>query len=108
MSPNTRGVLVVLFDCREGADEAALNRWYDEVHIPDVVATGAFFRGTKLLNAARKPGEQKYMAIFETDRPPQEAWNLLSATTEERRKAGRLSADQVNAKVMLYEVARPR
>lgn len=105
MSPKTRGVLLVLFDCRDGADEAAFNRWYDEVHIPDIVGTGAFFRGTRMLNAARQPGEQKYLAVFESELPAQAAWDLMSATTGQRRAAGRLSADQVNPKVLLFEVA---
>jgi hypothetical protein len=54
MSPAMRGVLVLLFDCREGADEA----WYDEVHIPDVDSRRGRHRRVPSRHQAAERGAQ--------------------------------------------------
>ncbi|KAF2665012.1 hypothetical protein BT63DRAFT_464295 [Microthyrium microscopicum] len=49
----------------ELSDEA-FNKWYNEVHIPDVLATGGVSRATRFRNASSKATE-KYLVIYEVD-----------------------------------------
>src|SRR5689334_2727849 len=37
----TKGLLIVLSETAEGADEEEFNRWYSEVHAPEMVERGA-------------------------------------------------------------------
>ena len=36
------GILLVLSNCKDTHDEKEFNRWYEDVHIPDILDTGAF------------------------------------------------------------------
>jgi hypothetical protein len=38
----TRGILLVLSNCKDPAREAAFNRWYEDIHVADILETGAF------------------------------------------------------------------
>ncbi len=62
----TTGVLVVLANCKDPAQEDEFNRWYDEVHIPDVLGTGHFYTASRFRNATADAGPAKYLAIYET------------------------------------------
>ncbi len=61
------GVLVVLVNNGDSAKDAEFNKWYNEVHIPDVVGTGCYYHATRYENINPKPGEAKYLALYETD-----------------------------------------
>src|SRR5713101_4307403 len=38
----TRGILLVLSNCKDPAREAAFHRWYEDIHVADILQTGAF------------------------------------------------------------------
>jgi hypothetical protein len=38
----TRGILLVLSNCKDPAREAEFNRWYEDIHVADILETGAF------------------------------------------------------------------
>lgn len=65
----TTGILAVLADCKDPAREAEFNKWYDQVHVPDVLATGLYFAATRYVNTGFTPGQPKFFALYETDRP---------------------------------------
>ncbi len=61
------GVLVVMVNNGDPSRDAEFNKWYNEVHIPDVVGTGCYYHATRFENINPKPGEAKYLAVYETD-----------------------------------------
>ena len=72
----TRGILMVLSNCKSTASEEDFNRWYEDVHIADILDTGAFHTAYRYENlgpqaiteefAAFYP-KAKYLAVYETD-----------------------------------------
>jgi len=64
----TPGLLYVLSKPK-GIDEALFTKWYDEVHVPDVIASGGFKTGTryKAFNPKEVAGSKEYLAIYPTD-----------------------------------------
>lgn len=63
----TTGILVALSNCKDSAQEAAFNDWYDSVHIPDVERTGLYFTASRFINTAPDASQPKYLALYETD-----------------------------------------
>ena len=61
------GVLMVLVNNTEPSKDAEFNKWYNDVHIPEVCATGSYYAATRYECTDTKPGEAKYLAIYETD-----------------------------------------
>lgn len=61
------GVLIVLVNNKEPSKEADFNKWYNEVHIPDVLKTRCYYQATRYESIDPKPGQAKYLAIYETD-----------------------------------------
>lgn len=56
--------LVAFSNAAEGRDEDYV-RWYDEQHLPDVVAIPGVISGERFLCATG--GEHRYMAIYEVE-----------------------------------------
>ena len=61
-------VLLVFSNPTEGAEDE-YNRWYNEVHLPEVVQTDGFVsaRRFKFDDGASGVVEQRYLAIYEVD-----------------------------------------
>lgn len=68
----TKHVLLVFTDPVEGKDDE-YNTWYNEVHLPEVLATDGFVRAQRFKVAEMMPGvtDHTYVAIYEleTDDP---------------------------------------
>lgn len=66
------GLLVVMVDNDDPTDEAGFNAWYDEVHVPDVLASGTYYRATRLVGdrAEAHQAAPRYLAVYETDEDP--------------------------------------
>lgn len=79
------GVLVVLVNNLDRAREADFNRWYDEVHVPDILSAGSFHRATRYYKSdATDPTAPTclaaYLAVYETDwKDPLAAQRALAA-----------------------------
>ena len=63
----TSGVLVALTDCADAKKEAEFNKWYDEMHVPDVLKTGLYWSAQRFIHTDPKPGQPKYLALYETE-----------------------------------------
>jgi len=66
-----RHVLLVMTNCAEGED-AEFNRWYDEVHLPEVLSVPGFVGATRyriddVQMPWEPPGTHRYLAIYEID-----------------------------------------
>ncbi len=65
----TSGILFVLTDCSDPAREAEFSKWYDQVHVPDVLGTGLYFAAERFVNTNPGAGQPKFLALYETDLP---------------------------------------
>ena len=61
------GILLVLSNCKDTHDEKEFNRWYEDVHIPDILDTGAFHTAYRYESTDPEATKGKYLAIYETD-----------------------------------------
>ena len=67
-----KGLLIVLSEVADGADEDEFNRWYSEVHAPEVVARGAAvsfrrLRASGIPLAPPIPELATYAAVYEIE-----------------------------------------
>ena len=65
MDDEGAGLLLVIVEV-ERADEAELNRWYDEEHIPQKQATPGFRSARRFRDTQH---EGRYLALYELDDP---------------------------------------
>jgi hypothetical protein len=76
------------------------NRWYDEVHLPEIVECPGFVRGTRYIAAMCDEGaedKERHLTIYELTEP--EAFE--SDTLRARRGLGEFG-DHVKVKTRLY------
>ncbi|UCC59960.1 MAG: hypothetical protein JSV02_09540 [Dehalococcoidia bacterium] len=65
-------LLVVESNSNDPAREKEFNEWYDNVHLPDVLATPGIIRATRYANDNATEGQGKFLAFYEietTDAP---------------------------------------
>ncbi len=88
----TPGILLVLSNCKDAAREQEFNRWYEDVHIPDILDTGAFHTAYRYESLDPEATKAKYLAIYETDNiDPAKAREKLGAVRADWQQRGRLS-----------------
>src|SRR5579863_5480891 len=75
--------------------ETAWNTWYDEVHLPEIVACPGFREGARY--CAEKDGERHYLAIYAIDGP-----EALQSTEFNQRRGWSGFADKVKWTSRLY------
>jgi hypothetical protein len=74
-------VLLVYTDPASGAQEAEYNRWYSEVHLPDVVGVPGFVAATRYILTGLNVGKQfrpwivqrRYLAVYELEAKGEQA-----------------------------------
>ena len=65
-----RGILTVQTDAMPG-HEREFNKWYDENHVPEILATEGFLLGRRFRavpspsDAERESGTSKYLAVYD-------------------------------------------
>jgi hypothetical protein len=89
---NAGGIMMLQCRCREAGREAELARWYETVHIPDVLETGLFHTAYRFDAASQEPGQGTSAVIYETDLDPADAARRLREEHRERWvAAGRMN-----------------
>jgi len=86
MSDNAGGGRLVVYTNATPGQDDEFNRWYDEVHIPEILALGPFTAAQRF-RIADSPGfEQKhrYLAIYEFEGDAGDAIAKLMAASEGR------------------------
>ena len=87
----TLGILLVLTNCKETAGEEEFNRWYEDVHIPDILDTGAFHAAYRYESIDPQAAKAKYLAIYETDNTdPAKAQEEVAKLRGDWQQLGRL------------------
>ena len=85
------GILLVLSNCKDTHDEKEFNRWYVDVHIPDILDTGAYHTAYRYVSTDPEATKGKYLALYETDiRDAAAAREKLSAVRDDWTARGRL------------------
>ena len=86
-------------------DDAEFNKWYDEIHIPEVCAIPGITGGRRYEADPAAPGERPYLAIYEmeTDDPQKVMAELTS-----RAGSGKLNMtatiDVPNVQMSVYKL----
>ena len=62
-----RGLLAVVSNPKDPAKEEEFNRWYNDIHVPDILDTGLYHSAYRFENIAPEASGGKYLAIYETD-----------------------------------------
>jgi hypothetical protein len=91
----SKGILFVLTNCKDPAQEAEFNRWYNETHLPDVTAPGLLRNASRYRNTASElqAGEARYLAIYETEEEDlAEVRRQVTARGQVLREQGRMHA----------------
>lgn len=79
-------ILAVITNPTTPQQEAEFNRWYDEVHLADVLSVDGFVAAQrfKLAHDAAMPSPGPYLAIYEMETDnPQDALALLTTMANE-------------------------
>ena len=85
------GILLVLTNCKDNARQQEFNRWYEDVHIPDIFDTGAFHAAYRYEIVEQESTKAQYLAIFETDNPdPAKAREEVAKVRSDWQRRGRL------------------
>ena len=95
------GILLVLSNCKDAAREQEFNRWYEDVHIPDILDAGAFHTAYRYESLDPEATKAKYLCIYETDNvDPAKAREKHAAARADWQRRGRLS-DLIESKSSL-------
>lgn len=72
-----RGLLFAITECSNPSQEDDFNQWYNEVHIPDIFATGLYHTVYRYEKVRYKQGRGRYLAMYETEQDPSEAFREI-------------------------------
>ena len=85
-------LLTVESNCADPSKEKEFNKWYDKIHLPDILETPGFVRAARYENTNPAEGQGKFLAMYEIET------NDLSKTLQAfdeivnaRAKQGRMS-----------------
>src|SRR5438093_13677408 len=90
----TRGSLLVLSHCKDPAREAEFHRWYEDIHVADILETGAFHTAYRYESVDPQATQATYLALYETEQSdPAKAREAMRKARAEANWAqrGRLS-----------------
>ena len=100
-----RGILAVLAKLKDPAREEEFNRWYTDIHIPDILDTGLYHTAYRYEALDPQAAGAKYLAIYETDHSdPGKTGNELRKLRDNWAARGRLS----DAHDVLYRITAQR
>jgi hypothetical protein len=80
-------LVLVETNCRDEARDAEFNRWYDTVHVPDVLSSPDHKSATRYVIKDRVKNKGKYLAIYEIETDDIKRTMELSAKNIESKKA---------------------
>jgi hypothetical protein len=100
-------LLIVETNCTDG-DEDEFNRWYDEVHVPELLQIPGFnhvsrYRATET-QPSRRPIEQRYIALYEVEAADaRAALDALDAHTPQLNMSDTLRTGRGEVRMRVYE-----
>jgi hypothetical protein len=89
-----RSILLVLSNCKDPTREVEFNRWYEDIHVADILETGVFHTAYRYESLDPQATQATYLALYETGQsdPAQVQEAMRKARAEANwEKRGRLS-----------------
>ncbi|MDK1361116.1 hypothetical protein QNO00_12685 [Arthrobacter sp. zg-Y1219] len=77
MDNNNSGVLMVTTTPRPGISDERFNKWYDEVHIPEILERVPGVGSVERFRCPPGEPEVRFLAIYRTTRPAAEVLEAL-------------------------------
>ena len=62
-----RWINIVESNCKDPSRESEYNDWYDNIHMPNVLATPGFVSARRYEISSPKEGRGKYIAVYEIE-----------------------------------------
>lgn len=62
-----RWLLTVESNCADPSKEKEFNKWYDTVHLPDILETPGFISASRYVNTNPAEGQGKFLAMYEIE-----------------------------------------
>lgn len=85
-------LFVVQTNCKDAAREAEFNRWYDNVHLPDILENPGFISATRYEDVEPAKGKAKYIATYEIETDDIDAtMKAMRENVDKKRAQGRMS-----------------
>jgi hypothetical protein len=87
-----RWLLTIESNCCDPSRETEFNKWYNTVHLPDILETPGFVRAVRYENTNPAEGQGKFIAMYEIE--TEDLARTLAAFDEivnARAREGRLS-----------------
>lgn len=89
-SPDVRGLIFVNVMCNDPSREAEWDAWYDEQHLPDIMATGAFAAGSRWLRCTPARFGPNHVTLYDiTDCSVEHAIEISAEVMPKIAAAGR-------------------
>ena len=64
----TKYLFFAFSDCKDAAREDEYNEWYNNMHVPDMLAIPGMINASRWVSATDKPNQQrKYLALYELE-----------------------------------------
>lgn len=85
-----KGLLMVMTNVKDEAQDADFNDWYDNVHLSDVLSTPGVKQATRYELVGRvKEGRGKYLALYEVEADDlSKVMATMNETLEQRKAEG--------------------
>lgn len=100
-----RYLYVVLTNCKNPVREEEFNRWYSEIHLPDVLRVPGFISASRYVNSRWKEGEPRFLALYEIQTDNLDATlQALRDTSANWRQEGRMFDDLEVVGVYPFEI----
>ena len=84
-------LFLAMADCSDPSREDEFNRWYNEIHVPDVLSAPGVIQGTRYVNTDPEGNKRpKYLAVYEIETDDIDKFDKeLAETIGKAREAGR-------------------
>ena len=78
LAADAQSLLFISGRCTDPARDAEWNRWYDDVHIPDVLSTGGYHAATRWRLLDPHPAQANDYAIYQSRLQADEAYRTMA------------------------------
>ena len=99
-SPKVKSRVYVLSLCGDRSRDEEWNEWYDDVHIPDVLAVDGIVSASRWRLVEPTPYGANYLALYDIDIDVEEAQANLNAAVPAMYKGGRMHPQIATAEMV--------
>jgi hypothetical protein len=84
-------LFLAMADCSDPSREGEFNKWWDEIHLPDVLSAPGVIQGARYMNTDPEGNKRpKYLAVYEFETDDIDKFDKeLNEVLMKARKAGR-------------------